>query len=108
VHLESLDQNQSRRITLQNNKPDPQEQILSLNSALHCGRVCHSGGVEFDYGKWADLQMFICRRTRTTGDEIRDLLSAAEIELQEMIATASPRALLLRRRTINRGFVVII
>jgi hypothetical protein len=31
------------------------------------------------------------------GDEIRDLLSAAGFELQEAVATASPRAFLLRR-----------
>jgi hypothetical protein len=44
VHLESRDQNQSIRIPLQNNKPALHEQILPLNSAFDCGRICHSRG----------------------------------------------------------------
>jgi hypothetical protein len=39
-------------------------------------------------GRSADID--ICRRTRTNGDEIRDLLSAAGFELREVVATVSP------------------
>ena len=40
----------------------------------------------------ADVDM--CRRTRTNGDEIRDLLSASGFELQEVVVTGSPLRLL--------------
>jgi len=39
-------------------------------------------------GRSADID--ICRRTRTNGDEIRDLLSAAGFELREVVATGLP------------------
>ena len=84
------------KITLQNNKPALHEQILSLNSALDCGRVCHSGGVALDYGKWTDLQMLVCVGGRErTETEYRTLLAGAGFALQEVLGTDSPLSLLV-------------
>jgi hypothetical protein len=57
-------------------------------------------------GRSADVD--ICRRTRTNGDEIRDLLSATGFELQEVVATGLPLSLLAAKAHHNRGFVVIV
>ena len=79
---------------MQNNEPALHVQILPLNSALDCGRVCHSGrgGIGLrQMDRSADID--ICRRTRTNGDEIRDLLSAAGFELQKVVATGPPLSL---------------
>ena len=56
-------------------------------------------GAAFHFGKWTDLQMLValgggCERTE---GEYRALLAAAEFDLQEVVATASPLSLLVAK-----------
>jgi hypothetical protein len=63
----------------------------------------------FDYGKWADLQMLICvgGRERT---ETKSVICCRpqDSSCRKWLLQVPRCAFLLRRRTINRGFVVIL
>jgi hypothetical protein len=55
-------------------------------------------GAAFHFGKWTDLQMLVCVGGRErTETEYRVLLSAAGVDVQEVVATASPLSLLVAK-----------
>ena len=55
-------------------------------------------GASFHFGKWTDLQMLVALRgCEGTEMEYRALFTAAGLDLQEVVATASPLSLLVAK-----------
>jgi O-methyltransferase domain len=60
-------------------------------------------GAAFDFGKWTDLQMLICTRGRErTETEYRARSQPRDLDLQEVVATASSLSLLVCKARVAR------